>query len=284
MSGLGELQRSVRNYLLRGGECALHVAAASPDAGTRLGIYANAYRLRLHEALATDYTLLAAWLGEERFTRLLDDYLAAHPSSHFNIRWFGCRMAEFVAATAPWSEEPVLADLAEFEWVQGLSFDAPDAPLLEAAAVASLPATAWESLCVSFHPAVHRRDFRWNAHELWHALQEGRPLPPPVEYVVPVPWLFWRREHHSYYTSLDRDAARALDLALDGADFPTVCVALRAWWPDDVVPQRAASLLKSWVTEGFVSGLCIGAVPRGASRCAAAAHRSRHSGEFAPRR
>ncbi|PKM43866.1 MAG: DUF2063 domain-containing protein [Gammaproteobacteria bacterium HGW-Gammaproteobacteria-1] len=285
MSALAGLQRGLSDFLLHGGDgCAVGVAAAPGEAGTRLGIYANAYRLRLHEALATDYTLLAAWLGEARFVQLLDEYIAAHPSHHFNIRWFGCRMAEFVAGSAPWSDEPILADLAEFEWAQGLSFDAPDGPLLEAGAVAGLPAVAWETLRISFHPAVHRRDFHWNVHELWHALLEGRPLPPPLEYVVPVPWLFWRRERRSYYTSLDRDAARALDLALDGADFPAVCMALRAWWPDDVVPERAASLLKSWVNEGFVSGICLGAVPRGAARCAAASFRSRHSGEFGPAR
>lgn len=285
MSTLAGLQRSVRDYLLHGSEhCVAQVAAPSHDAGERLQIYAHAYRLRLHEALATDFTLLAAWLGASRFEQLMDDYIAAHPSAHFNIRWFGSHMADFVSGVAPWSDEPLLADLAEFEWVQGLSFDAPDAPSLDASALAALPFAAWESLHVSFHPALHRRDFRWNVHELWAALQRREPLPPPVEYVVPVPWLFWRQEHQSCYSSLDRDAAKALDLALEGADFPTVCVALRAWWPDDALPQRAAALLKSWMNEGLVSGVCIGGAPKAVLRCSAAAYRSRYSADFRPPR
>ena len=62
----------------------------------RLAVYHHGYRARLREALATEFPGLALLAGR-RFAALLDDYVAAHPSTHFNIRWHGAGLADFLA-------------------------------------------------------------------------------------------------------------------------------------------------------------------------------------------
>ncbi len=93
---------------------------------TRLGIYRRAYRLRLIEVLGTDYEVLRAYLGDELFDKLAGDYIAAHPSTFRNVRWFGGKLAEFLRSTPRYAGHPELADLAQFEWSLGQAFDAPD--------------------------------------------------------------------------------------------------------------------------------------------------------------
>lgn len=259
MSTLAELQRGFRDYLLQGRNQAIRPLVRATqerreEAENRLAIYADAYRLRLKEALAVDYTLLAARLGAERFDALMDHYIHAHPSRHYNIRRYGHRMAQFLAASAPWCGEPLLAELARFEWLQGLSFDAPDAEPLGVETLAALPAAQWGGLRLRFHPSLQRHDFHWNVHEFWAALRHEEPFPAARYQASAIPWLFWRQGRSNLFVSLDAESARLIDLARGGADFAALCEALCARHPEEEVPQRAAAALKGWVEEQLVIG------------------------------
>ena len=61
----------------------------------RLAIYRDAYRLRLIEVLGNDYDVLHAYLGDELFDALAGEYVAAHPSTFRNVRWFGGQFLRF---------------------------------------------------------------------------------------------------------------------------------------------------------------------------------------------
>jgi hypothetical protein len=256
VSALAELQRSFRDYLLQGQAQTIRPLVRAPDKRTepdrRLGIYANAYRLRLKEALATDYTLLAGWLGEERFDTLMSHYIHAHPSQHYNIRRYGHLMADFLATTGPWCGEPLLAELALFEWVQGLSFDAHDAEPIGLEAIAAVPRESWGVLRLHFHPSLQRHDFHWNVHEFWAAQQGGEPFPDARYQPRAIPWLFWRQGRSNLFVSLDAESAQLIDLVREGADFATLCEALCARHDEEEVPQRAAAMLRGWVEEQLI--------------------------------
>lgn len=257
MSTLEALQRGFRDYLLQGqgrtiGPLVNAAEGNRHETQRRLVIYADAYRLRLKEALAVDYTLLAARLGAKRFDTLMDHYIHAHPSRHYNIRRYGHRMAQFLAVTGPWCGEPLLAELARFEWLQGLSFDAPDAEPLGVEALAALPAAQWGGLRLRFHPSLQRHDFHWNVHEFWAALRGEEPFPATRYRARPIPWLFWRQGRSNLFVSLNAESARLLDLARGGADFAALCEALCARHPEAEVPQRAAAALKGWVEEQLI--------------------------------
>ncbi|WP_163367521.1 HvfC/BufC N-terminal domain-containing protein, partial [Klebsiella aerogenes] len=86
------------------------------DAGPGLQVYRHAYRARLAEALADNYTVLARALGDEAFDALAQAYLAAHPSRHPSIRWFGAALADFMAVAGDeLVPHPGLVDLARMD-------------------------------------------------------------------------------------------------------------------------------------------------------------------------
>ena len=144
MKDLESLQRAFQRHVYRPGRAMERAVLEAPraNAARRLGIYADAYRSRLVEALASDYPALKEVLGESRFDRLMRAFVAAHPSRTPNLRWYGGELARFLGHSSRGRGRRPLAELARFEWALGLAFDAQDAPLVgaEDAAVDQLAA------------------------------------------------------------------------------------------------------------------------------------------------
>ena len=97
---LRELQQELQRDLL--GEASTHPRGhrrrAAAAARSRLGIYRNAYRVRLIDALDDTYSVLHKLLGDETFVALGEMFIAAHPSVHRSIRWYGRELADFLSA------------------------------------------------------------------------------------------------------------------------------------------------------------------------------------------
>jgi hypothetical protein len=95
---LRQLQRDLQNHLLGEPSPIADAIAESPplSVADRLGIYRNGYRVRLIEALDDTYPVLHAVLGDEVFAALGEEFVAAHPSVHRSIRWYGRELAEFL--------------------------------------------------------------------------------------------------------------------------------------------------------------------------------------------
>ncbi len=100
------------------------ISTEEASAETRLGIYSAAYRIRLQETLQVDYPKLFSLLGDEAFGKLALRYINAYPSSNPSIRWFGSRMADYLASNESYKSQSVLSEMARFEWLQGEIFDA----------------------------------------------------------------------------------------------------------------------------------------------------------------
>lgn len=55
------------------------------SAEKQLGVYVNAYRWRLFDVVSEDYPVLKAYLGEQHFNTLINDFISSTPPQHFNI-------------------------------------------------------------------------------------------------------------------------------------------------------------------------------------------------------
>jgi len=271
MSTLRRLQEDFQGYLLARDE-RMHphvVGSAQVSAGERLAIYADGYRLRLLEALDTDYAGLHTLLGDDEFDAMGRAYIAAHPSTHFSLRWYGDRMSEFLRTVEPYSKYPMFAEMAAFEWAKCDAFDAPDTAPCRVADMAAIPPDAWPGLTFVAHSSLTRLDLRWNAPTVWKAIDAaqgrgsvaGGRMPgataeeePPalVENDVPVAWLVWRQDLLTYFRSLSVDEAWALDTLQRGENFATICEGLGEWIDAQNVALHAAGLLKQWLTDGLI--------------------------------
>jgi hypothetical protein len=256
MSTLGTVQGDFQDYLLRGSQAVTrHVqGSARVPVATRLGIYADAYRSRLAEALAANFPALAALLGTDDFRELAWRYIAAHDSPFFSIRYYGHELAQYLGAHADYAEVPLLTELARWEWSMAGVFDAPDAAVLTHAALAQLAPQQWVRLRFTLHPSVARMELTWNVPQLWRALTSGAERPEVTLNREPVSWVLWRQEINSYYRSLPPLEARALDALRDGWPFAELCALLCEELGESAAPAQAAALLRGWVEAGMITG------------------------------
>ena len=256
---LRRLQEDFQGYLLTT-DARMHPhvhGSAQVSAEERLAIYANAYRLRLLEALGTDYPGLHTVLGDDDFDAMGRAYIAAHPSAYFSLRWFGDRMSEFLRSTAPYSQYPVFAEMATFEWAKSDAFDAADSAVADISDMAAIPPDAWPGLRFVPHPSLRRLDLRWNVPTVWKEIDAGREPPELLESEYPIAWLLWRQDLLTYFRSLNVDEAWALDALQRGETFADLCEGLTEWIDAQNVAVHAVGLLKQWLTDGLISEIRI---------------------------
>lgn len=257
MSAYTTLQDHFQRYVLTGNNDILPAVVDGPrlDAKGRLSIYANGYRLRLIEILDADYPALRILAGDDLFDQLARAYIAAYPSVFPNARWFGVQLPRFLASDAAFVSQPVLAEMAAFEWAMSLAFDSADNAVLEIAKLATLPNEAWPTLGFRLHSSLQRVELAWNVPAFWRAATREEVLPKPEQLSDAAPWIVWRRELTIYYRSMETDEAAALHTVGSDGNFADMCGILCDWHEPAEVPAFAMTLLKRWIDEGLLSGL-----------------------------
>jgi hypothetical protein len=260
MSPLKGLQADFKSFLLCGDERMLErvVGSAKVSAPRRLAIYYDAYRLRLIEALDSNYPVLHARMGDDEFEQLGLAYLEAHPSKHFSIRYFGHRLSEYLASAETYRDLPYLGEMAALEWAMSEAFDAPDSSVAGLDNMASIPPEAWPEMRMTLHASVRRLDLRWNVPAIWKTIKQQQASVEPAAGEWPVPWLVWRQDLRIFFRSLSVDEAWAIDAVRAGENFASICEGLVEWIDAQNVALHAAGLLKRWMIDGMIVSIAPG--------------------------
>lgn len=250
---LADRQSALQHWLCAGDPAiGAHVAASPPaPAAARLRVYADAYRLRLVQVLANDFPVLTGHVGRARMEEMASAYLRDHPSTQPSVRHLGRRFAQWLSARC--EGDRALVELARFEWAQGEVFDACDAVPVTLAEVGALPAAAWPTLSLSFHPALRCLWLATTAPAQVAAHAAGQPPTAPAD-AAPGHWLLWRQDFNVHWRRLSEDEADALRDMRGGSRFGALCARLEALHGIDA-PARAAGLLKRWLQDGLVTAL-----------------------------
>jgi len=189
----------------------------------RLQLYNRMYWFRLLDVMHDDNPGLRALLGDRKFVKLIEAYLAKYPSRSFTLRNLGSRLAQFIGEqprlTAP--HTALARAVARFEWAQTVAFDAGSIPVLTAA---DLKLTPPSRLKIALQPylsllapgwpvddyviAVKRRDAlrteASNAVDSARATKRRRQLPRPCRGRI---YLAVHRYHNRlFYKRLERPA------------------------------------------------------------------------------
>lgn len=258
MSTLLELQQRVSACVLDAS-----TAVAAPEiietptasASRRLGVYLYGYRARLFEVLLDDFPGTRALAGDSEFTRLCHACIEAHPSTQFNLRWYGGVLAGFLRTQVPTPRLLVLAALAELEWRLGLAFDAADEPVVDVAEMATLAAGAWPGLRMRLQGSLQRQTLQCNVSALRRAVDRGESLPALEAWDPARQWIAWRNGVTVHHRCIEDDEAAALDAVACDATFAQVCERLCEWHAVDAVAMRGAMMLRRWVEDHWVSAL-----------------------------
>ena len=79
----------------------------------QLAIYVKAYRYRLYDVTAEDYSVLKHYLGDENFDQLIKDFVNTAHSEHFNVGRYAANLPDFLKTHA--LGNPFAVELAELE-------------------------------------------------------------------------------------------------------------------------------------------------------------------------
>jgi len=257
MTRLTHVQDDFQNFLLLGDAAVeAHVVGTERvPAATRLGIYGNAYRARLIEALQTNFPVLTKLMGETDFDTMAARYVRAHDSIFFSIRYYGDRLADFLASDPGYASAPVLAELARWEWTLTEVFDAADAAPVKASALTDVKPEQWGALHFELHPSVRTLELAWNVPQIWKAIMADAERPQADLHGQPMKWLLWRQELETYFRSLTAAEGEAVEAARAGQSFGEICILLCAHYSDEEAPVRAAGFLRNWVESGLISAV-----------------------------
>lgn len=219
-----------------------------------LGVYRNAYVLRLIDILGASYEKLRAYTGEH-FDDLARAYIAANPSRHPNGRWFGAKLPEFLAAAEPYCEHPVLADLASLERALDDVFDEADAPVFCLENLSGFGGEDWPHLVFVPHPATRRIDHLTNAAAIWGAIAADEEVPEAESLNEPLRLIIYRSDVISGHRPLSYEEAMMWDEAGAGVPFSILCELVATHGGEDGAPARAASYLGGWINQGLLTAV-----------------------------
>lgn len=230
------------------------------DYALGLQAYRHAYRARLVDALTDNFTVLARALGDDAFEALGQAYLAARPSRHPSIRWFGHELADFMAeAGDDLVPHPSLVDVARMDWALRGAFDAADAPGLDPATLAALGSDDWAGLVLHLQPSVQRVTLAHAVEPAWRVLREWEPesgaeqpeLPEPVAHAHVM--LAWRQHQETRWRSLEPLEAALLDAVAQGAPFALLCERAAEQLGDaDEAAPAVVGALQRWLADGLL--------------------------------
>ena len=260
MSDFARQQDDFQRGILAGDDTVLAEILDSPKEKRDVlyGVYRYAYGSRLVDALRNDHALLHGYLGDEMFDEMGAAYVAAKPSQHPNLRWFSQGIPEFLRSNKPYSDYPVIADLAALEKALNDAFDATDAPVVAIADVAGFAPEVWNDLKFEAHPSAVRLDFSTNASAIWLALKNDETPPDAVSLEEPSRLLIWRQDVTPMFRELSTEEAMMWDEAAGGIPFGVLCSMLATYDDPDSAAARGAGYLHGWVTSGLLTGAAVG--------------------------
>jgi hypothetical protein len=268
---LAELQSLFQAAVLTGDaeDGALLDVVAPPreaDRPTMMGVYVNAYRLRLAEFLDEDYPALRVMLGDDDFEALAEAYIDENPSRLRNARWYASRLPEFMQESENWSANGRAIGLALFERALTDAYDATDAVARNIETLAEFSPQGWPRLAFTFHPSLRLLQVAAGTLEVYAAATaddqehddegdegalEDRPLDAGASETIAV----WRADLDPAYRQLDPDEPLALYEAMSGKSFGDICQLVAFQNEGQSATERLARFLVTWFSEGLVIGV-----------------------------
>lgn len=138
-----------------------------------LAVYRNTIAKGCVDALADNFPAVRALVGEEWFTGAALLFSRERPPEHAALLDYGAAFPAWLERFEPAADQPYLPGVAHLDrlWTEALF--AAEAPVLEAAALASLPPDTLAAARVRLHPSLRLATFDAGVPGLWLAARAG---------------------------------------------------------------------------------------------------------------
>ena len=228
------------------------VTQGKVDVATRLGIYSNAYKLRLKDAIENDHEILGLYLGDDLFDLMAAGYIQCRPSHYTSLRDFCAYLPEYLKDTQPFSATPIISEIAAFEQSLLFAFDAANADCVSIRDLTAIPQEQWPEMKLRFHPSMQIFHSNWNAVQSWQALKADKT--PPIQEEGSAYWLIWRNhERITEFRFLPLDEHAMLNGFLHGQNFAEVCERLLEHHAEEEVAPTVIKHITSWLEIGIIA-------------------------------
>lgn len=178
----------------------------------RLGIYHGMYRMRMIEALETDFPATASFMGASAFARLVLGYIEQFPSRSYTLNRLGDRLSGYIAASRI-RRKTFLADLTRYELAMTEVFDEAEVPLLDPQALQDLPADGLADVRIAIIPALRIVSARYAVSEFFESWRNGSICAPRRERCNVV---VYRRDYSVMRFDIQDDACSFLQSLREG--------------------------------------------------------------------
>ncbi len=224
---------------------------------SRLSIYAEAYFLRLVDAMQADFSRLFLILGEHRFQKLVADYLKAYPSQNSNIGEVGRHLSSFIQDYPETVDTPFLAALADLEWQSIEVFYADDFEEFDPRELSRLQEDEWSQLKLFMNPSSRILSSLWPLDIFWRLEEESDPLSlakNPQE----KNFLLWRQKGLVNFQMIPAQEAFAFKCFQEGKNLSETLEEVTEHFAREDADALSASVMSffsRWITDGLISGI-----------------------------
>lgn len=154
---------------LAGNTAALGPWLKQPAPG--LTVYRNTIASGAIDALAATFATIQLMTGEIWFRAAAREFVRTHPPTDPALISYGEAFPDWLATFPPAADTPYLSGAAHLDWLWWQSWSAADAPLLDPAALATLPPDSLASVTLALHPTLRLASFATGIASLWLAHQ-----------------------------------------------------------------------------------------------------------------
>ncbi len=209
----------------------------------RMGVYQNAYRLRIRDALADDFSFTRDFLGLDTFDKLAYACIEQNPSQFWTLTQYGSVFPKFVEQQKAVAVHESVLDLVRLEWRMCESFYATSAVRSASKAFAALSEVPPEQIRLCMDPSLYVLRSRWPLH----AMVDTKTIPEPSDSM----FLVYRDDVlDACFKSVTSVQARLVELFCDGATLAEVVESLTEIDPD----LDFAALFQDSVQQGWILG------------------------------
>lgn len=253
---LAQSQQQMQDAILRGTD-----ELNNPDAwikskenfapAQQLGVYIDAYRYRLYNVTAEDFPVLKAALGDGAFDTLLDDFVGAVHSSHFNIARYSNFLPDFVARHA--CASPFIHEIAVLENIIAQLADGTETPALTPDHLAGMtPETLME---IKLYPrkALQLLGFNYPVNAYYNAVKNDEaPDHPQAQssYLV-----VFRHEDTVWRMDLEEQEYRLLGYLFNGMAVGAALeqTQLECGLTPEILPLKLSEWFSRWMRNGLLA-------------------------------
>ena len=223
------------------------LGGAAVPAALGLSVYRHAYRARLRDCLADDFTAVAQVMGEPAFTKLADAFVEACPPVDATLNAYGRFFPPWLLTTRI-AARVRLAELARLEWALVEAIHAATAATLSGAALAGVAPHAWGTIRLVVAPSLRVPPCRFTTNAVYEAFRTSQPLPSAQRKSGGIAVI--RHSDGLLRIPLDADETRVLSRLASGAPLGKAL---------DGLPATHLAMIRNsfarWLAQGFFTAL-----------------------------